>query len=47
MPVQVHSLVLATFASLIAPFGGFFASGFKRGLNIKVRKIILIFFFVV
>jgi phosphatidate cytidylyltransferase len=35
LPVQLHSLGLATFASLIAPFGGFFASGFKRGLNIK------------
>jgi phosphatidate cytidylyltransferase len=23
------------FASFIAPFGGFFASGFKRGFNIK------------
>ena len=23
------------FASIIAPFGGFFASGFKRGFKIK------------
>lgn len=36
LPVQLHALALATFASLIAPFGGFFASGFKRGLQIKV-----------
>ena len=26
---------MATFASLIAPFGGFFASGLKRTFNIK------------
>ena len=26
---------MATFASLVAPFGGFFASGFKRAFNIK------------
>lgn len=36
-PMEGHALVLATFASLIAPFGGFFASGFKRALRIKVR----------
>jgi phosphatidate cytidylyltransferase len=34
-PIQFHVLVLATFASLIAPFGGFFASGLKRTFNIK------------
>lgn len=34
-PFQIHSLVMATFASLVAPFGGFFASGFKRAFNIK------------
>jgi len=28
-------LCLACFASLVAPFGGFFASGFKRAFNIK------------
>lgn len=32
---QVHCLVLAAFASSIAPFGGFFASGFKRAFKIK------------
>ena len=26
---------MAIFASIIAPFGGFFASGFKRGFKIK------------
>ncbi len=31
-PLQV---ALAVFASLAAPFGGFFASGFKRGFKIK------------
>jgi phosphatidate cytidylyltransferase len=35
MPVQFHVLVLATFASLVAPFGGFFASGLKRTFKIK------------
>ncbi|KAJ1921584.1 phosphatidate cytidylyltransferase [Mycoemilia scoparia] len=34
-PVQIHSLALSAFASLIAPFGGFFASGVKRAFNIK------------
>eukprot|EP00299_Pterocystis_sp_00344_P013211 c6451_g1_i1.p1 GENE.c6451_g1_i1~~c6451_g1_i1.p1 ORF type:complete len:459 (+),score=69.70 c6451_g1_i1:204-1379(+) len=34
-PVQFHALVLALFASSIAPFGGFFASGFKRALKKK------------
>ena len=32
---QLHAVVLAMFASIIAPFGGFFASGFKRGFKIK------------
>lgn len=26
---------MATFASVVAPFGGFFASGFKRAFDIK------------
>ncbi|KAL5631382.1 hypothetical protein ACGC1H_007037 [Rhizoctonia solani] len=34
-PFQIHALVMATFASLVAPFGGFFASGFKRAFDIK------------
>ncbi|KAK4050685.1 phosphatidate cytidylyltransferase [Microbotryomycetes sp. JL201] len=34
-PFQLHTVVLAVFASLVAPFGGFFASGFKRAFNIK------------
>ncbi|KAG0163251.1 hypothetical protein DFQ28_011660 [Apophysomyces sp. BC1034] len=34
-PVQLHALVMACFASLIAPFGGFFASGVKRAFHIK------------
>lgn len=33
--MQFHALALAIFASIIAPFGGFFASGFKRGFKIK------------
>ncbi|KAI0892050.1 phosphatidate cytidylyltransferase [Annulohypoxylon nitens] len=34
-PIQFHSIILASFASLIAPFGGFFASGLKRTFKIK------------
>jgi phosphatidate cytidylyltransferase len=33
--MQLHAAALALFASFIAPFGGFFASGFKRTLRIK------------
>ena len=33
--MQFHVLVFATFASLIAPFGGFFASGLKRTFKVK------------
>ncbi|XP_020098871.1 phosphatidate cytidylyltransferase 1-like [Ananas comosus] len=35
MPVQWHALALGLFASIIAPFGGFFASGFKRAFKVK------------
>ncbi|MCO5572487.1 hypothetical protein L7F22_026242 [Adiantum nelumboides] len=35
LPVQTHALVFGLFASIIAPFGGFFASGFKRAFKIK------------
>ncbi|THH08384.1 hypothetical protein EW145_g2746 [Phellinidium pouzarii] len=34
-PYQFHLLVMSCFASLVAPFGGFFASGFKRAFDIK------------
>jgi len=34
-PMQWHGVALATFASLLAPFGGFFASGFKRAFKFK------------
>ena len=34
-PFQVHALALSIFASTIGPFGGFFASGFKRAFKIK------------
>jgi phosphatidate cytidylyltransferase len=34
-PIQLHAFILAAFASLIAPFGGFFASGVKRAFKIK------------
>lgn len=34
-PVQMHALVLALFASLVAPFGGFLASAIKRAYHLK------------
>lgn len=34
-PLQWHALIMACFASSIAPFGGFFASGFKRAFKLK------------
>jgi phosphatidate cytidylyltransferase len=34
-PYHLHLLCMSCFASLVAPFGGFFASGFKRAFNIK------------
>lgn len=34
-PLFLHTIALAIFASMIAPFGGFFASGFKRAVGIK------------
>ena len=34
-PFQKHALAMAVFASTIGPFGGFFASGFKRAFKIK------------
>lgn len=34
-PCQFHMLIFATFASVIAPFGGLFASGFKRAFQLK------------
>lgn len=34
-PIYIHGIVFAVFASLIAPFGGFFASGVKRAFGKK------------
>lgn len=34
-PVYFHTMIISMFASLIAPFGGFFASGLKRSFKIK------------
>ncbi|OEH76575.1 phosphatidate cytidylyltransferase [Cyclospora cayetanensis] len=34
-PFDFHSMVLGSFAAFFAPFGGFFASGFKRAVRIK------------
>lgn len=35
LPVTIHAFVLSVFSSLVAPFGGFFASGLKRAFKIK------------
>ncbi len=34
-PFFIHAFFLSLFASVIGPFGGFFASGFKRAFKIK------------
>lgn len=34
-PIQLHALLMATFSSFIAPFGGFWASAIKRAYGIK------------
>ncbi|KAI8049666.1 phosphatidate cytidylyltransferase [Syncephalis plumigaleata] len=34
-PIHWHVLLLSCFASFVAPFGGFFASGLKRAVKIK------------
>jgi phosphatidate cytidylyltransferase len=35
LPIQLHGIAYGLFASLVAPFGGFFASAVKRGYGIK------------
>lgn len=35
IPFLLHSLSMSFFSSIIGPFGGFFASGFKRAFKIK------------
>eukprot|EP00246_Nothoceros_aenigmaticus_P011221 TRINITY_DN2981_c0_g1_i1.p1 TRINITY_DN2981_c0_g1~~TRINITY_DN2981_c0_g1_i1.p1 ORF type:complete len:411 (+),score=44.76 TRINITY_DN2981_c0_g1_i1:161-1393(+) len=35
LPVQWHAMAFGLFASIFAPFGGFFASGFKRAFKVK------------
>mmetsp|Transcript_14286 Transcript_14286/g.21153 ORF Transcript_14286/g.21153 Transcript_14286/m.21153 type:complete len:473 (+) Transcript_14286:73-1491(+) len=35
MPIQIHSVIMASFVGLIAPFGGFWASAIKRTYGIK------------
>jgi CDP-diglyceride synthetase len=34
-PIVFHALAMSVFSSVIAPFGGFFASGLKRAFLIK------------
>ena len=41
-PFMLHTISMSLFASIIGPFGGFFASGFKRAFNIKVRYKLLV-----
>ena len=38
-PFVLHSIAMSLFASVIGPFGGFFASGFKRAFKIKVLAL--------
>ena len=33
--IQLHSIFISTFASLIAPFGKFFTHSVKKAFNIK------------
>lgn len=46
LPVQIHALSLAAFASLVAPFGGFLASGeytrnkYQRFLSVYLKFVI-------
>lgn len=35
LPIQIHAVVLGMFASLVAPFGGYLASGIKRAYGVK------------
>lgn len=44
-PFLLHSLSMSVFSSVIGPFGGFFASGFKRAFKIKVNLELLSSFF--
>jgi phosphatidate cytidylyltransferase len=34
--LQAHFMIFSLFASIIGPFGGFFGSGLKRSIKIKV-----------
>jgi phosphatidate cytidylyltransferase len=34
-PIQLHCMVMAAYASVFAPFGGFFASAIKRAYQVK------------
>jgi phosphatidate cytidylyltransferase len=36
--LQAHFMPFSLFASTIGPFGGFFASGLKRSIKIKVSN---------
>jgi len=44
-PFIFHSVSLSLFASVIGPFGGFFASGFKRAFRIKVSVCYMCVYF--
>ena len=34
-PIQIHGIIMGLFASLVAPFGGLFASVVKRAYGLK------------
>ena len=44
-PFLLHALVISAVCSIIGPFGGFLASGFKRACMRKARFIQFLVFF--
>ena len=44
-PFLFHALIISAICSIIGPFGGFLASGFKRACKRKASFIQLMFFF--
>ena len=37
-PFLGHALIISLFVSIVGPFGGFFASGFKRAFKVGVIR---------
>ena len=44
-PFVLHSVAMSVFASFLGPFGGFFASGFKRAFKIKVGPFYFVHYY--